>query len=314
MHFGRDRPPGPDLAPDGFVSSALHPPHRVRGYDPGMHEDQWQHGRTARRLITTLAAVVVGMFGMGASGVQGMRTHGAPETGYLFRTLEHEGQTYPYTVYVPRDLERAEDGTARGLLFLHGSGECGTDGSKPLAVGLPPAMMLAPERWPFVVVIPQKPRGDAEWEDFAGAVLAMLDAAIEAERIDPDRVAITGLSQGGHGTMWYAAHHGDRFRAAAPVCGYVQRFWKDGERKARAKPEGEARTELAKQYEGTPVWLLHGGKDNVVPPGESEWLHAALQDAGLESKLTVFPNDNHNAWDSAYRRSGLWEWLVEMTE
>lgn len=102
--------------------------------------------------------------------------------------------------------------------------------------------------------------------------------------------------------------------AAAPVCGYVQRFWEDGERNMRGKPEGAARTEFAESFDGTPVWLLHGGKDNVVPPGESEWLHSALQDAGMESKLTIFPNDNHNSWDSAYRRSELWEWLVEMTE
>ena len=290
--------------------------------------------RNARRRPSLLAgvasALLAGVMGMGAietgameTGEAGMeearldaseRDHTSDQAGFLFRALEHEGSSMPYTVYVPRDLERAADGSARGLVFLHGYGECGTEGSKPLAVGLPPAMLFDPDRWPFVVVIPQKPTGEAEWEDYDEAVIAMLDAAIEEFAIDADRVAITGLSQGGHGTMWFAANHGDRFRAAAPVCGYVQRFWENGERKARAKPEGEARTEFAKQYEGTPLWLLHGGKDNVVPPAESEWLHAALQDAGLESKLTVFPNDNHNSWDSAYRRSGLWEWLVEMTE
>ena len=234
--------------------------------------------------------------------------------GYHFRMLEHEGQTYPYTVYVPRALERAEDGTARGLLFLHGYGECGTDGSKPLAVGLPPAMMLEPERWPFVVVIPQKPTGEAEWEDYAGAVLAMLDAAIEAERVDPDRVAITGLSQGGHGTIQLASMHGDRFCAAAPVCGYVERWWQVGERGRLGFPEGGTRDAFVRTFEGTPIWLLHGKRDGVVPVGQSEWLHGQLTGAGLASRLTVFPDDDHNSWDSAYRESGVWEWLVEMTE
>ena len=279
-------------------------------------------GRGIWAFVMALGLVVIGlpsrrgMLGMGAPPPDAEPAAPERPAGYLFRTLEHNGASYPYSVYVPRDLERAAEADGRGvrgLIFLHGYGECGTDGSKPLAVGLPPAMMLEPGRWPFVVVIPQKPRGDAEWEDFDDAVLAMLDAAIAEFGIDPGRVAITGLSQGGHGAIQFASMHGDRFRAAAPVCGYVQRFWEDGKRNSRPKPEWAARSAFAESFEGTPVWLLHGGKDNVVPPAESEWLHEALQDAGMTSKLTVFPNDNHNSWDSAYRQSGLWEWLVDQT-
>ncbi len=271
------------------------------------------------RHIARIGTLILGVFLVFASGTadasgdgltaseDGMRTE-----GFIFRSIEHEGRVYPYTVYRPRGLDAREP--ARGLVFLHGMGECGTDGGKPLAVGLPPAMMLEPERWPFVVLIPQKPTGESEWEDHAGAVMAMLDRMIADEGVDADRVAITGLSQGGHGTLALASMFPDRFRAAAPVCGYVRRFWDGGERRPTAKPEGEAKAELVESFRTTPIWLLHGGRDDVVPPGESEWMHAALRDAGLDSRLTIFPNDNHNSWDSAYRASGLWEWLVEKTE
>ena len=263
--------------------------------------------------VLFLGAMGMGTIGSGASGPAGDELSGGLETGYLFRTLEHDGETYRYAVYVPRKVEQDDGEGARGLLFLHGRGECGTDGSRPLAVGLPPAMMLEPGRWPFVVVIPQKPDHDEEWEDHAPAVLAMLDAAIDEHGIARDRVAITGLSQGGHGTIWFASNHGDRFRAAAPVCGYVGRWWQDHNRGPLALPEGGEAEAFANSFRGTPVWLLHGRRDSVVPPNQSEWLHSALKAAGLDSRLTIFPNDNHNSWDSAYRESGLWTWLIEKT-
>jgi predicted peptidase len=229
--------------------------------------------------------------------------------GFVYRSIEVDGRTYPYTIYRPRGLKDP----GRGLVFLHGYGECGVDGSKPLAVGLPPAMMLEPERWPFVVLIPQKPTGEEEWEDHESAVLAMLDGMIAEEGVDADRVAITGLSQGGHGTIRFASNHPGRFRAAAPVCGYVAPWWDGGERGALRLPEGDEARALAASFSGTPVWLFHGKRDEVVSAEQSEWLHGRLEDAGHDTKLTIFPRAGHNAWDPAYRTSGLWDWLVEMT-
>ena len=272
------------------------------------------------RVRNSLLLVMFAALGFrSASGL----THGGETVrpaGYLFGSLEYDGRAYPYTVYVPRTVDIGADGgtPGRGLVFLHGAGECGTDGSKPLAVGLPPAVMLDAERWPFVVLIPQKPTWDSEWEDHEGAVLAMLDRVIAEHGVDPDRVAITGLSQGGHGTIAIASRHPERFRAAAPVCGYVLRWWTDGERGTLgppATPETQADADrIVRGLSTVPIWFFHGGKDNVVPPGESEWLHDAMQDAGHDSTLTVFPGDNHNSWDSAYRGGDLAAWLVEMTE
>jgi dipeptidyl aminopeptidase/acylaminoacyl peptidase len=60
------------------------------------------------------------------------------------------------------------------------------------------------------------------------------------------------------------------------------------------------------------VWIFHGGLDDVVPPDESRGLFRALEATDNEDiKLTIFPEDNHNAWDSAYKRSGLWDWFAQ---
>ncbi|USN97951.1 MAG: prolyl oligopeptidase family serine peptidase [Phycisphaeraceae bacterium] len=236
----------------------------------------------------------------------------APPEGFIYKSIDVGGHTYPFVVYRPRGLDATKP--ARGLIFLHGSGECGTDGSKMLGVGLPNALLWDPDRWPFVILIPQKPDSQCEWEDHDDAVMAMLDRMIKEQNVDPHRVAITGLSQGGHGTIALASRHPGRFRAAAPVCGYISPVWHDGKRGERTMPGGDDAKALVESFRTTPVWLFHGGKDDVVPPANSQWLHDQLNEVGLDCKITIFPDDNHNSWDSAYRKSGVWDWLVEMTE
>lgn len=232
------------------------------------------------------------------------------------RRMTVDGRGYAWTVVVPRGVEPG----GPALLFLHGYGECGEDGLRQLGVGLPPAMLKDPSDWPFVLIAPQKPVPNSEWEDHEQAVLAMLDAGAEEGLYDPDHLVVSGLSQGGHGTIWFAANHPDRFKAAAPVCGYVdRRFSEQGMliAEAGASPEDPGMIATAGALEGMPVWLFHGGKDDVVPPEESRSLFAALggKPTGDDAppgrvRFTEFPQANHNSWDAAYAEPELAVWLL----
>ena len=227
--------------------------------------------------------------------------------------MDVDGTEYAWSIMIP---ESAEEGGA-ALLFLHGAGECGTDGKKNLAVGLPKHVREHPDRWPFVVIVPQKPTLESEWEDHAEAVLAMLDEAAEEGLYEPARLAITGLSQGGHGTIALASMHPERFRCAAPVCGYVdRRFSKEGDRQheAGATEEDESVVAAAEVLKKMPVWLFHGTLDNVVPPEESRSLHEALKALDADVRYTEFDDANHNAWDPAYSKKELAQWFVEQTK
>ncbi|MFI4897395.1 MAG: prolyl oligopeptidase family serine peptidase, partial [Phycisphaerales bacterium JB059] len=159
----------------------------------------------------------------------------SPTPGFHFVEVQSEEGPVKGTIYVPRDLDRSRP--APTLVFLHGYGECGTDGSRNLGVGLPNALLWDADRWPFVIVMPQKPVFDTDWDTYDEAVMRMLDLAIAEFGADPQRVGITGLSQGGHGTIALATAHPDRFRAAAPVCGYTKlRFTGEGERVSFDEP------------------------------------------------------------------------------
>ncbi|RNC82275.1 MAG: hypothetical protein ED559_10980 [Phycisphaera sp.] len=234
------------------------------------------------------------------------------------RTLEHEGQTYAWSVMIPRS---ANEG-GRALLFLHGAGECGTDGKRNLKVGLPKHIRDNPDQWPFVVIVPQKPTRNSEWEDHEEAVLKMLDLCAEEGLIDPDRLAITGLSQGGHGTIMLASRNPGRFKAAAAVCGYVDRRidkegnWVD---KRGAQPTDKAVKLAAKRLVDTPVWLVHGDADQIISVEESRALEEAMgvfvrQNPGSSSKTYIEHQDvGHNVWDHAYSDTRLAEWFKEHT-
>jgi predicted peptidase len=187
------------------------------------------------------------------------------------------------------------------IVFLHGKGECGTDGQKQAAVGIGPAILLEPYEWNCIVIMPQKPDPAKEWDDYDQMVMDQLAAAQREWNIDPARITLAGLSQGGHGTWVIGSHHTDVFAAIAPICGH-------------GEPAGIADALAAA---GTPVWAFHGLNDDVVSPDETRRMVEAIQEArasagarGPEPRLSLFPDANHNSWDQAYRQEGLAAWLL----
>ncbi len=237
-----------------------------------------------------------------------------PAPGVELLTIDVDGRSYPYAVY--RSPHLKPDEPAPMVVFLHGYGECGTDGTKQLAVGLMPAIMLNNERWPAVVLLPQKPDGESQWEDHTDAVLAMMDAVVRTHNVDPQRIALTGLSQGGHGSFVIGARYPERFCAVAPVCGYVG--WHEYEPdQARWPPnwvtdsEDPQVQELAVGLAGLPVWAFHGDKDNVVPMSQTQLAVDAIKQDNASAKLTVLEGVWHDAWIKAYADPELAAWLLK---
>lgn len=235
----------------------------------------------------------------------------APQVIDLSTTID--GQLYPCAVIINKHATKG----GAALLFLHGYGECGTDNKLQRTVGLPKHTLANPERWPFVLIVPQKPIHNSEWEEHEHALLHFLDEAAKQGLYDPERLAITGLSQGGHGTIAMASRHPDRFRGAAPVCAYVRPvFTEDRQRIERDPPTPETVeiVETAGAMSVMPVWLWHGDADRVVPAGESRALHDALEALDADSTYTELPGVNHNSWDAAYTSEKLAEWFRELLE
>lgn len=223
-------------------------------------------------------------------------------TGFLDRSLHFEGSEYRYQVYVPRHYDRSRDWPA--ILFLHGSGERGSDGLFSTAIGLGNAIRRDPDRYPAIVVFPQVPKGSSWSGRMERVALAALTRTIDEFSINRDRIALTGISMGGAGVWRLALHHPDRFQVIAPICGWVvppatlPEFSEDLERLGL---DADAPYDsLAKKLKSANIWIAHGAKDTTVPPSESRRMHEALERAGADVRYTEYPEAGHNAWDPSY--------------
>lgn len=203
------------------------------------------------------------------------------------------------------------------IIFLHGSGERGSDNAAQLLHG--GALFVKDslrQAFPAFVIFPQCPDNQS-WAPFrmkrdstgkvTGAeflteapptvpgalVRSLLDSLLASGKIDTKRVYIGGLSLGGMGTFDMLARYPDMFAAAFPICG-----------------AGNVKTasNFAKKV---PLWIFHGGADPVVPPDFSRAYYAELQKLGSEVKYTEYPGVGHNSWDNAFAEPGLLPWLFE---
>jgi predicted peptidase len=227
---------------------------------------------------------------------------------FVQRELVVEGATHRYQVFVP--APSAAGPSPPVILFLHGTGERGSDGEKPVRVGLGPHVLAHRADFPAIVVFPQAP-DDHDWNgDAAALALAALDQATEEFHGDRDRTYLTGLSMGGYGTWELAMLQPHRFAALVPICGGL--VPPRDERQLFVTPlagSADPYATLAKNLRHVPVWIFHGAKDDLVPPDDDRRTYAALKAAGADVRYTEFPDANHNAWDPAYATPELWSWL-----
>lgn len=230
--------------------------------------------------------------------------------------VDPNGRPAPYRLYLPPDYTPARPWPV--ILFLHGAGERGRDNERQLAVGLAPALRAHPERWPAIVVFPQAPE-DALWMgDAAAAALAALEATRAECAVDPQRILLTGLSMGGHGSWYLAYRRPELFAAVVPVCGWVSRIGLSRDAAESPVPDADAAAHggdpfpaLAARLRGVPTWCFHGTEDTAVPVEETRRAARALQAAGDgRARYTELPGVGHAAWEPAYGSAELAAWLM----
>jgi predicted peptidase len=218
-----------------------------------------------------------------------------------------EGTRHRYQVYVPADYSPARRWPA--ILFLHGSGERGTDGLLQTTLGLGDAIRRHAERWPAIVVFPQAPPGHRWHGRIAHLALAALDRTAREYNLDADRVYLVGLSAGGNGVWNLAYRTPERFAALVAVCGWVR---PTAERREAILPadNGPPYPVIARRIRALPVWLWHGEADIAVPVQESRLMTEALLAEGAEVAYTELPGVGHDSWVQAFESAELPRWLL----
>lgn len=232
-----------------------------------------------------------------AQGVGGGPNH---SNAQMVKQLQFKGtQTInvTYLLFLPRGYNAKAEERWPMILFLHGAGERGTEIWK-VAVHGPPKNVSTHPDFPFIVISPQCPE-DQIWS--REVLLKLLDEATAKYAVDTNRIYLTGLSMGGYGTWDLGLSHPDRFAAIVPICGGGQTI----SVLLPGRDQGPALKTLG-------VWAFHGGKDPVVPLGESQRMVDALKKAGAQDvKLTVYPEAGHDSWTETYNNPELYQWLLK---
>lgn len=190
-----------------------------------------------------------------------------------------------YLLYVPEDYK--PDKSIPAVLFLHGSGERGTDINKVKAHGLP-KLVDQGSNFPFIIISPQCPP-DQRWN--IDSLEVIMKAVTDSFNIDKKRIYLTGLSMGGFGSWAYSIAFPEKFAAVVPVCGGG-----DSAKVCRIR--------------NIPVWVFHGAQDKVVPLQSSVAMVNALKECGGNVKLTVYPEAGHDSWTETYNNPELFKWLL----
>lgn len=229
------------------------------------------------------------------------------ETGFLNRTLTIDGTVRRYQVYVPADYDTTKSWPL--VVFLHGAGERGYDGLRQTQVGLGAAIRFNPQRWPAVVVFPQLPPGRSWTPETEPIGMNAIEATISEFSVDTTRVYLTGLSMGGHGSLFLASRHPERFAAVVAICptiGGTERYPFIAGDSYESAIEGSASA-----LSSLPIWLFHGENDPVFPASISQDLTMALQEYEADVRYTEYVETGHNAWDPAYENTDMITWLFQ---
>lgn len=221
-----------------------------------------------------------------------------PSTCFQSRVFRGpDGKAVRYALFVPRACTPHRPVPV--ILFLHGSGEAGTDGLKQTQVGLGPAVRAREASFPFLVVFPQAqenvPATHGSWlpgQPDGDRALAILDEVQREYHTDPERVYLTGISVGASGTWQMAVRFPEPWAAIVPICGIGPRTRADA-------------------LKNVPCWCFHGSADDVVPVEFSRDMIAALKQAGGHPRYTEYPGVGHDCWDRAYACEELYDWLLQ---
>jgi hypothetical protein len=219
--------------------------------------------------------------------------------------------THNYLEYLPPGYESSDEKFPL-LIYLHGSGEGQSDNPEAVKAWGPPRLIEEGHNMCFTVdgkeecfIVISPHRGNST--ELITALIGHLLHGPDNYKVDPERIYLTGISQGGWTVYTYAGNQNDpnQLAAIAPIA-------------AKAEYEDTGCKISAKQI---PVWAFHGRLDTVVPYSYgllafNNIAFCTTPTPTAELKLTTYPDRYHDSWIPGYdtghdiQNPNLYEWLL----
>jgi predicted peptidase len=263
----------------------------------------------ATKLIAHLDAIAKQTQAAASRGGRGNAANIVQPDAFQARTFSNAKYEHslPYRLFIPAGYSSSKSYPL--VLFLHGSGERGTNNTSQLTANRGATVWAEPNNQsanPCFVLAPQCP-SDEKWTEHPGQgsysfdnvkpedydelpmVMDIINDLKKEFNIDATRIYITGLSMGGYGTWYMIYKYPGVFAAALPCC-------------------GAGDPSKASVIAHIPIWAFHGDQDTTVPVSGTRDMIAALKNAGASPKYTEYPGVSHNSWVNAYSEKDLISW------
>lgn len=148
-----------------------------------------------------------------------------------------------------------------------------------------------PRAFPGFVLFPQNASGWYQFEvDHAIEIVELL---IKKYNIDQNRIYVHGLSNGAVGVWNIIEKRPDLFAATLPMSGVPGDNY-DYSRMVHI-----------------PLWLFQGGQDDNPYPRTTEDRLDRLRQAGGTPKYTLYPEQGHSVWNTAYAAPDFFSWMLQ---
>lgn len=200
---------------------------------------------------------------------------------------EYSDGSVKYLVRYPEGF--AEDRKYPVIMFLHGSGTRAQEFTK-LRKGPLFAAIEKYKDFPFIIVAPLCTENT--WFDLWDGIKQLVRDVAALPYVDETRFYLMGSSMGGYATWQLAMSMPEYFAAIVPICGGGM-YWNAG------------------RLIDVPVWAFHGALDKTVLLEESEKMVNKVNEKGGNAKLTIYPENYHNAWSDTFANYEVFSWLLQ---
>jgi len=240
----------------------------------------------AEHLLPTISTHPVDEIEAALRGLMAAPPSGQPPVGKLpGQRIQVEKSTFHYALYVPESYNGQR--VYPLVVCLHGAGFGGETYLDRWQPRLKDDFLLA---CPTI--------NDASWwtQEAEDLVMAVIADVSRTYWIDPDRIFLTGMSNGGTGTFLIGLNHADRFAALVPMASALPR----------------ALYPLLENARATRFYIIHGARDQVMPVRYSRELVSYLQENGFQVVYREHDKEHPEAGGHFFPREelpDLVEWL-----
>lgn len=159
---------------------------------------------------------------------------------------------------------------------------------------LPDDPNLPQRAFPGFVLFPQNLNG---WDGRnVQDAIKLIRLVAKKYNIDPDRIYVHGLSNGGVATYEVIKRAPWLFAAALPM--------------SAPSESGIISKGLTPTIANIPLWIFQGGKDTAPTPGRTRGYVKSFRDAGMIIRYSEYANLGHGVWNTAYAEPDFFSWML----